>query len=232
MGLDLVEFVMEVEDTFGFSIPDEDAAALDTVGRLYDYILAHRFEGKQEGCLTSVAFYRLRRALMSVCGTARPDVRPSLKLTRIIPVRRRRRWSQLQTSMGLRLPALVRPRWVTAMATIIGGAAVVAAAPFLWARTGETAAVLLIGCAICAVSWILYQATKPLAVVIPSQCATVGGLTKAILQRNYGTISDWCQRINAEEAWNTLRSLIVEQLGVRPDEVTKEASFVKDFRVS
>lgn len=56
MGLDAIELVMEVEETFGFSIPDEDAASLDTAGRLFDYIMSHRFQGRQQGCLSSVAF--------------------------------------------------------------------------------------------------------------------------------------------------------------------------------
>ena len=120
MGLDLVELAMEVEETFGFSIPNEDAAALDSVGKLYDYIMAHRFEGKQAGCLTSVAFYRLRRALMPVLGIARSDVRLSADLNAIIPARRRRIWSDLQDLVGLRLPELVRPVWVKAMATAVG----------------------------------------------------------------------------------------------------------------
>ena len=33
-SLDVVELIMSVEDEFGFSIPDEDAAELVTVGKL------------------------------------------------------------------------------------------------------------------------------------------------------------------------------------------------------
>ena len=231
MGLDAVELVMEVEETFGFAIPDEDIVSLDTVGKLYDYILAHRFEGRQQGCLTSVAFYKLRRALMSVCGMARGDVRLSQDLAAIIPARRRQQWSALQKAMGLRLPDLIRPVWVTAMATAISCALAIAAAVFLIARTGVSGAALAALCIWFVVLYVSYQATKPLAVAFPSECATVGSLAKSILHRNYGAISDECQRADVEEAWNTLRSLIVEQLGVRPDDVTREASFVKDLRV-
>ncbi len=35
MGLDGIELVMEVEETFSFSIRDEDAATFYTVGQLY-----------------------------------------------------------------------------------------------------------------------------------------------------------------------------------------------------
>lgn len=38
MGLDTVEFVLEAEQRFGLEIPDEDAAAIDTVGQFSRYI--------------------------------------------------------------------------------------------------------------------------------------------------------------------------------------------------
>ena len=115
--------------------------------------------------------------------------------------------------------------------TAISCALVITAAVFLIARMGISGAVWATLCIMCVVVYVSYQGTKPLAVVFPSKCATVGSLAESILNRNYGAISDECQHTNAEEAWNTLRSLIVEQLGVRPDDVTREASFVEDLRV-
>ena len=41
-SLDVVELIMSVEDAFGFSIPDEDAAELVTVGKLAEYIEARQ----------------------------------------------------------------------------------------------------------------------------------------------------------------------------------------------
>ena len=41
MGLDIVELVMEVEETFGIDIPDHDAERLRTVGDLYWYVREH-----------------------------------------------------------------------------------------------------------------------------------------------------------------------------------------------
>ena len=37
-SLDVVELIMSLEDEFGVSISDEDAAALYTVGRIVDYL--------------------------------------------------------------------------------------------------------------------------------------------------------------------------------------------------
>ena len=104
MGLDAVELVLTVEDTFGFSIPDEDAEGMSTMGKLYDYVLAHRFHGKQDACLSSMTFYKVRRALMSVLKIERNEVRVSTELSAIIPERRRRTWQTLR-----RLPPFACP---------------------------------------------------------------------------------------------------------------------------
>lgn len=37
-SLDVVELIMSVEDEFGISVPDEDAAGLTTVGKIVEYI--------------------------------------------------------------------------------------------------------------------------------------------------------------------------------------------------
>ncbi|KRL93928.1 acyl carrier protein [Limosilactobacillus equigenerosi] len=41
-SIDFVEFVLEVEDTFGATIDDEDAEQLSTIGEVVDYIMAHQ----------------------------------------------------------------------------------------------------------------------------------------------------------------------------------------------
>lgn len=41
-SLDIVELVMEFEDNFDMSIPDEEAEKIRTVGQAVDYIVAHQ----------------------------------------------------------------------------------------------------------------------------------------------------------------------------------------------
>jgi len=37
-SLDLYELVMELEDTYGVSVPEEDAASIETVGQAVDFV--------------------------------------------------------------------------------------------------------------------------------------------------------------------------------------------------
>ena len=41
-SLDLVELIMELEDTFGVKISDEDAQGIQTVGQAVDHISTHQ----------------------------------------------------------------------------------------------------------------------------------------------------------------------------------------------
>ena len=41
-SIDFVEFVLEVEDTFGAEIEDSEAEKLNTIGEVVDYIAAHQ----------------------------------------------------------------------------------------------------------------------------------------------------------------------------------------------
>jgi len=41
-SIDLVEFVLELEDAFGSEIPDDDAEKITTVGEAVNYISSHQ----------------------------------------------------------------------------------------------------------------------------------------------------------------------------------------------
>ncbi|MCF6164947.1 Acyl carrier protein [Furfurilactobacillus rossiae] len=41
-SIDFVEFIMELEDTFGAEISDDDAEKLTTIGQVVDYIYDHQ----------------------------------------------------------------------------------------------------------------------------------------------------------------------------------------------
>jgi acyl carrier protein len=232
MGLDYVELVLEVENAFGFSVPDEDVAGLDTVGKLHDYVLAHRFCSKQDVCLTSMTFYKLRRGLMSVLQIPRDSVRVSTELSAIIPKRRRRTWRALEKATGFRFPFLQRPTWfvrLAMLAAVVFGIAVPVLLGIKPFRGGVLSAIGMMG----VFALIFFgRLTECFATEYPPDLSTVGQLAKGILARNYQAIvAESKKSSNEAEVWDILRRIIGEQLGIPPDQLTKEANFVKDLNV-
>jgi acyl carrier protein len=99
MGLESVELLVEVEDSFDLLISDEAAERMRTVGDLADH-LARRCSSRPVGCLTRTVFYRLRRALAIDGRVDRKRARPGMEIIR-------HRWrdrSRLAELLVLRIP--------------------------------------------------------------------------------------------------------------------------------
>jgi acyl carrier protein len=230
MGLDSVELVLTVEESFGFSIPDEDAAELATVGKLYDYILTHRFQGKQEACLSSVTFYKIRRAMMSVLKIPRKDLRLSTNLSTLIPQHRHRIWNNIEETAALVFPKLKRPFWVNILIILLTGGLTMWLVR-LCPQMPLSTSICLSFVVFCIIGVTLIFLATPLESVFQANCATIGELTKSVLAKNYGKISDECDKANATEIWDSLCSIISEHLGVAKTKLTKETNFVRDLYV-
>ena len=110
MGLDTVELVMEFEDEFGISIPDEDAEKIQTLGQTVDYIvkiLAGRGRSISGLCPSARRFYAMRRGLGVRFSVPRAQVRPSAEIGALIPAGpARARWGQFARESGLPRPPM------------------------------------------------------------------------------------------------------------------------------
>lgn len=108
MGLDAVEIILRTEDEFSITISDDEAAASVTVGDLFRVILAKL--DVSPGCLSSKAFYLTRRALVDVLGVPRHTIRPSTRLSPLLPDEsRQKQWLQIRERLGLEMPELRVP---------------------------------------------------------------------------------------------------------------------------
>jgi hypothetical protein len=76
MGLDLLEYVIAIEEAFEIDIPDADAVHLETPAKLVDYLCARLGESADGPPLTQTAFYWLRRAIADELGVPRHAIRP------------------------------------------------------------------------------------------------------------------------------------------------------------
>ena len=228
MGLDSVELIMDIEESFDISISDDRATKIVTVGECYEAILAELPDAERKrACLSAVAFYRVRRALLAVTGRSRKEIRPKAPLEDLLPRKQRHEtWIQMRERLDMRCPALGLPVW--GWLTVLAGAtAVVFLFTFVfgwswgWAL-GVPALITLI--------MLYYFLNAAFAVELPDRIRTVGDLAKAILVRNYAKVAAGIT--DADEVWESLRIIIAENLGVSLDEVTKDARFVADLGMS
>ena len=117
MGLDLLEFVMDVEKAFQFRFPDEDMTDLTTPGQLIDYLVAHLPTAAEHCCPSQRVFYRLRSAVAARLGCSRSALRPDTSLLALIPAQERATtWEGVRHDVGAsrmpHWPRLDDPGWL------------------------------------------------------------------------------------------------------------------------
>ncbi len=235
MGLEMVEITMDLEETFGIDIPEEDMERFVTVGDLYHYVLGRMHEvrskkksekcGNPDKCPSSYLFYRLRRSFMRVWGLDKKKVTPNQSLENIVPRNNRIvRWRDLAKESGFDLPPLRRPRWVWAAVVLL--AFTVPIIPLLPLDSLE--GLPLLYCFLFPAIMILGGAvTRPFAVEFPPGCLTVRDLVQATLGRNVGKVFSE----TGGDIWPVVKGIVVEVLGVDPKYVTPEARLVADLGV-
>ncbi len=230
MGLDTVELVMDIEEAFDISIPDERASRMMTVGDVYEFILERTTDAtlSSNRCITAGAFYELRRHCRSI-GFPIRDFRPRSKIDSVVPlIGRRFYWNALASRMEVRFPSLARPSWLTLLICTL--AAGVAFSVFgLYAKPNVAIGIaysVILGVAIMA---ILVLLTKPFAIYPPSTCSTVRDLVTNIVAINYHTLAKRYSTRNPTDIWNALQLIVAEQLGVDRSKVVPTARFVQDL---
>jgi hypothetical protein len=217
--------IPDVEDAFGIAIADVDAERMRTVGDLYDHVITRRFRDVRGDYLSSIAFYKVRRALMSILQLPRDDVQPATRLSAIAARRRRRLWQAIERQTGLRLPMLRRPSRLVTVATLAAIGLGVAIPLLLGLKPLGGANVVAI-VAIAVFGYIFYLLTAAFAHELPADVVTVGDLSKAVFARNYqpilaeskGTIAD-------AQVWDSVQRIVAKKLELTPSEVTRGTEF-------
>jgi acyl carrier protein len=81
MGLDTVNLVMAVEEEFGFQLPDLEAAKMERVGDMFQFIL-HTLRERGEGVDDAVIWTRLSDVIVEQLGVKPEHVTPSAHFIR------------------------------------------------------------------------------------------------------------------------------------------------------
>src|SRR5271165_824619 len=114
MGLEGVEIVMKVEETFDIVIEDSEAEKTFTPGLLIELVLSKVGRTSHAACLTQRAFHRLRASLMSRSGFKRNQIRLETLLASLFPrPTRKEHVRDIMAIVGLQKEIdFVRPAWV------------------------------------------------------------------------------------------------------------------------
>ncbi len=234
MGLDSIELVMRVEETFDVKFSDQVLEETRTVGDLYLVLLTllhARMVTKEncstdaEGrCVSSRLFYRIRRFLVNSGFVSRKEVRVDQPLERLIPWWRRREfWKQFQKETEYRLPRLRRPGWMVAFLIIL-----LISVFFTLFRNSVESVIIAMVVAIC-LTYLAGLLVRPLDICFPSDIRTVRNLIEMELALNLQQTVNEINRKVAANVWETLQCTIADVLGLHPRDIKRESSWYDDL---
>ena len=115
MGLDTVELVMRIEDTFGIAIPDETASRLVTPDDVADFIMTQvEVSDEPLPCLSQRTFHILRRGFTRTLRTPRHAFILDAPLLDLLPDDfPDDAWERVGRDVGLKeWPSVFKPRWL------------------------------------------------------------------------------------------------------------------------
>ena len=225
MGVDFIDLALSIEETFEIEMSVETFGETLTVGQLHDYIVQRTSIARPGTCLTSAAFYHIRSGLAEC--EIKERFGPSTDLESVIPKQDRRSlWKRFSRQMNLDLPDLARPPVVVILAAVVTIAltAIIAYASSWHSLVGLISLMVL--------SLLAVGGTRPFATRFADDWSTFRGLSERVLTLNAKELRKEHGPMGLNDTWVVLKGLVVEALGVEADEVTREASFVKDLGCS
>jgi len=225
MGLEGVELIMDVEDTFDIKIEDEEATACSTIGDLHQCIIKKfNCDSKTNTCLTQKTFYTIKKILVNDFVVPEKSVVPSTETGKLPIINMRKFWKYLEQEMQFNLPKLELSSalvlFYCIMCFIISS---------LTAVKFGLGPVSVLG---SFVFWIVFfykivrWLSKPFAVVVPSSCKSLGDLARITAVREYqkkgGLLSD-------DDIWSILIKIVSDNTGEDKNTLEPETRFVEDL---
>ena len=121
-----------MEKTFDIQFTENEVIP-GTVGKLCEFVLNRLPGGRLSKCMSSVAFYALRRAIIQAASCPREAITPSTRLDSVLSSggQRRNEWKTIEKYLALQMPALTFSNGVEACLSLIWFAVAVAMVIFV-----------------------------------------------------------------------------------------------------
>ena len=218
MDGDVKTLVEVIEDSFGVQFESEvtDETRLDDLCR----IIASRIGPRSTNvCFSSIVFWRLRKACITVLGHSRSSIAPATPTELILPkAKRRQAWRALSESSDLRLPRLAYPDHLNApilvfsllvsmLIPVIGGGG--------WWLAAAVVAMPL-------AAQLAFLMLRPYADTLPAQCHTLRDLAKVAVALNYGKLVQEFGPSRGKELIEALGRLVADVTDIDPHALAEE----------
>jgi acyl carrier protein len=241
MGLDAVDIVVEVEETFDIVIEDSQAEKIITPRQLIELVLGKVGNSDHKGfCLTQRAFHRLRASLMRELGCKRNQITPQTTMENLFPLSfRKERISIVIAEIGTKKEIeFVRPAWVLNLihtVMILGGiviACVIASHPnssrniFINLLFGSP----LVPCLLFILVFgrFAFFATRWMRIKFGPSMSTVGQFSRWIVANSSNQANTTSGQWSREQVSEKIRQIVIETLDCEK-QYTEDARFVEDL---
>jgi hypothetical protein len=229
MGLDSVELLIDIENTFQITFTNTEAEKIATVGAMYEKILEKIDYDKHNKCNSQVMFYKFRQLLSYHCKINKNEITPKTKLQdlfNIITIKQK--WKDIQNDLYFKIPDLQRSKILQTsllVLTIFGGFTTLGLFSDLIIDSSIKHKVFSM--LIILVLMILWLSSVPLKK--HHKYETVGELIKGILPINIKILDLKIQ--NNEDVLDVLKFIIHDKMGIPIDEIQLHSHFVNDLRI-
>ena len=232
MGLDSIEILMKVEDTFGIKIPVREAEKIITVGDFHNAVWKYVEVQKEDKCKTQQLFYRLRTSLADQLQLDRKDLLPGSLLNEVLPLENRRKiYFGFADYNQLKLPDLVLSKSWSLFLTGVG----------LVAFFGSIISVTILINFFDYTKWLLLLIPVPILFIfflssildykrIFIEPASFKDFTKTVLAINYATLVKE-SGTNRREVESVINYIIADMAGLELAEITSEKKICDDLGI-
>ncbi len=233
MGLDIVELIMEVEDTFDVTLED-DFSRIATVGDLHGVICAHHDAYRRSratgGYPWLKPFFATRDAMVALADVPRRSIRPSALMSDLIPPEQRRDFREaFQIRTKIRSPPLHVLRPLAVFIWLAAGCSLAVSGYQLVNQHGPAVIIVVAFYAALVISG-TYALTRPLAVMFPVSCRTVRDVVQRARPPAYPCSSLTAAAEDPELVWESLVASVSKVLCLPESEIHRHSRFIEDLK--
>lgn len=229
MGLNSVELIMDVENTFQITISDSEAENIRTVSDMYDLVLKKIDYSDNHQCKSQILFYKMREVFGRHCHINRKTISPNTNLNNLFDrATIKSKWKAIQDELHITIPNLVRSDILNSVLTwasffLVGFGLILIFIAFKFSLYY----LILYSIAFILLTDLSWRLTKFFKIYpkYNTMREFIHGIMPIYLKDTDISVND------TNDILTILKYLICNTIGVKLEEITLDARFVDDLKV-